>query len=497
MLNNLFSKTPQAPASIDPDRVAQLAEHIRRFHFQTADLQVSGQDSSAFKRQWEEWLNRSFTQAEYAAAIAVLSDQQQPAPQVQPQPETPVSDPDPQVTGLTHPAAIAVMDCLMNKLQKPVKILNEHRGHRAIDVQVIPTGRKANGAIVPIKDLVSADTTDALRVHAGYEPAIMAGLGHVLISINLPESEWQPVYFRAQPAWEKYENRYDDFPIQFGASNRNEPIEVCFGQADQSHAFVVGGSGSGKTSLLHSGLLNATMRYSPANFQFTIIDTQGTSHQPLFPSRWAWRGMDVADDTQKADATFEAIEDEIHRRKCGFSDAMRKTKGFIENVADYRRYCLRHDLDWFPRVFVLIDEKHELATDFNPRIEKVLNGYRKFGFHVIIGSHRAQTEKGLTATMKTSLPVKIALKTDNADDSRVILGDDRAFRLSEKGDFWIARGGDIHRGLGLYCPPELKSQIVNHPQYRPEPTELDFGGTAVSTPVRYTLNGLEEDIWNA
>lgn len=189
------------------------------------------------------------------------------------------------------------------------------------------------------------------------------------------------------------------------------------------HVLIGGTTGSGKSNLLHSLIVQVCKRYSPDEVSLYLLDfKQGVEFskyaQPITLPHAALIATEA--DVEYGLSVLEHIVDEIKRRFSLFKKA---------NCTQYSDYRNRNPDEVLPRIIVLIDEFQELfAAKETPAVfnsmRLVVKQGRAAGVHLIMAT---QTLKGLGnmgsnfSEIESQFSGRIALKC-SASESSTILG---------------------------------------------------------------------------
>jgi hypothetical protein len=226
----------------------------------------------------------------------------------------------------------------------------------------------------------------------------------------------------------------------------DEPYQVTLGYdprgpilldlAGDQRAILVGGTtGSGKTNLLQSIVLQLAAKHSPHEVAFAIVDTKevdfnqeyaGLSH--LFTPFDNGRNIrpeagSIAHDLEDAARLIERVENERLRRQALMAQA---------GVADWRDYDYGA-ADPFPLLLLVVDEAADFArTQAMKTLVQVARKGRAFGISIVVGTQYPTTDV-IDAQVKANLPVAIGFQTRTTGESRVILGRAGAEKLDRPG----------------------------------------------------------------
>ncbi len=253
-------------------------------------------------------------------------------------------------------------------------------------------------------------------------------------------------------------------PIGIGA---NEPVAVTFAD-DPVHGLVVGGTGSGKTTMLHTLIHSAAQRYSPDELELWLIDLkEGVEFRQYAndpgPGLPHARVVACASDPEFALAAMEGLVAEGRRRGEMFRECN------VRGLAAYRESSGAA----LPRILCIIDECHLLLGDrklgqsgWNALAWLAKEG-RAFGIHVLLATQSLAgmgVNAGETASVWRQIQMRLALRC-HASDAALIFGDinTAAQGLAPKGDGVLNNAfGDPAANIRLqvaHTPDELASEI--------------------------------------
>jgi len=189
---------------------------------------------------------------------------------------------------------------------------------------------------------------------------------------------------------------------------------------------LIGGiPGSGKTQFIHNTILQLTQNNSPEEIKFIMVDCSGVDLGTY--SNIPYMYAPVLNELIKARAMFKWLDSEQMRRY----DLLKR-----EMIRTSDEYNKKFGEVILPKIVVIINELAELAHDYK-EIEYILVRIMQFskysGINIIFatGSINGKVIKGL---IKANIPSRIAFKTNNATESRLILDQKGAEELNGKGD---------------------------------------------------------------
>ena len=181
--------------------------------------------------------------------------------------------------------------------------------------------------------------------------------------------------------WKSSSSKAIEIPIGINPWSDRTVNLVISQTSAQNAAFIIGKPGTGKSSLLHTIILNASYLYSPDKLQMYLVDMSGVEFQFYATSRLPHARV-VAPQAEREFAL--CVLDEVE------AEAARREKMFFENgVKDFSNAMN------LPRILVIIDEFQvffELDDDISSRakdaIDRIVKKYRKFGINLILATQR-------------------------------------------------------------------------------------------------------------
>lgn len=151
---------------------------------------------------------------------------------------------------------------------------------------------------------------------------------------------------------------------------------------------AIGASGSGKSSFFHSVVLNGSMKYSPDEIQFWLLDFKFGGASSKYIKANIPHIKIIAENNKIDDAfcLFSMAYDEMNRRMMLFN------KHPIEpNLAEYNRYIEENNIQEpkLPRIVILIDEVQEIfqgdnCEEIKSQITAMSSLMRATGMHFIM-----------------------------------------------------------------------------------------------------------------
>lgn len=165
-----------------------------------------------------------------------------------------------------------------------------------------------------------------------------------------------------------------DIPV---GKSGSEIVSVPFSCADIDNSdaakniglMVLGQSGSGKSSLYHSIIVNGSMKYSPDDLQFWLLDFKNNSSAGIYSStdNNIPHIKVVAPNSKKNDAynILKILNDEMQSRLDMFNDIGNQYGVKLSNVLEYNQFIKKEGINcpYYPRIVLMVDEAQELFRD--------------------------------------------------------------------------------------------------------------------------------------
>lgn len=238
-------------------------------------------------------------------------------------------------------------------------------------------------------------------------------------------------------------------PLGISASGRTQHMKLGFGTAQ--HVLIAGKTGSGKSSLLHTMITSAALKYSPDALRLVLLDfKKGVEFQVY--SEASVPHADIIGIESKREfgvSTLEYIDRIMHARGEAF-------RGW--GVQDLPSLEKKRPEVRMPRILIVIDEFQELFVEDDKisqqasmLMDRIVRQGRSFGIHLVLASQTLGGAYSLPRTTLAQMAVRIALQCDSSD-AMLILGEDNtaAERLRFSGQaIYNESGGRIESNQGF------------------------------------------------
>lgn len=317
------------------------------------------------------------------------------------------------------------------------------------------------GGLVFLLTLLALGFAAAIRWPA---PVLLASiLGALALQRNrAPKPE--PIRFCPGPAWTPSENLgilrlLATKPAATGLGLYLGTVQGVHRWLDlrkAPHVLVAGTTGSGKSQWLRTALLTLTAGTAPDRLRLILIDPKRVELAPFKTLPHVLHHV-----TEPADARriLDALSAEMDRRY-----AVMESHG----VSDIAALPLSDRLQ-YPFIVVAADEYADLILttrrtprEIEPVLARLLGLGRAAGIHVLLATQRPDRTV-VTGLIKANAPARIAFRTANALESRIILDSRGAEALGRPGDGLVV-SHEIQGAPGK--PVAFRSLMVPEPAVR-------------------------------
>ena len=224
---------------------------------------------------------------------------------------------------------------------------------------------------------------------------------------------------------EESKNISKELEIPFGQSGGNIQTLKLTNQSGP-HAALIGTSGSGKSVLFHTLILDACYKYSPEELNFYLLDFKGGVEFKYYENNKLphIKVIGLTNDLNDGLAILENINKEILKRKKLFNEIG------VSNIEAYYEQGRK-----IPRLFIIIDEIQEILVRDERIGDKALNILseilaigRSFGINILWGSQSVPNIPGVQQKMMNNITNRICLKVANSDYAMNFFGDSKSLR---------------------------------------------------------------------
>jgi DNA segregation ATPase FtsK/SpoIIIE, S-DNA-T family len=258
-----------------------------------------------------------------------------------------------------------------------------------------------------------------------------------------------------------------------GWEGRNQHIDLF----KRNHGFVGGTTGSGKSVFLQAYLLSLAVSYSPENIGFVLIDGKGGGMAEPLKHLPHVRGTADSGELFTVQRALTAIEAEFRKRDEAFKETGQfEWKDYMKGYYQEKQASLisssvkvRPNL---PLLLIVFDELGQLikfsAKKYSDIVENLLSTLerlagqgRSYGIRLLFSGHSPSEAQRVAH----NLDYMIALKVEDRDSSKGMIGDERAIRIRSKGRGFVRMGEEVFEFQGAYAKPERVVAITKELQF--------------------------------
>ena len=216
-----------------------------------------------------------------------------------------------------------------------------------------------------------------------------------------------------------------------------------------SHAVIIGGTGSGKSNLLHTIILSACYKYSPEELNLYIVDFKGGVEFEYYEANKIRENQiphikltGLTSDLEDGVSILGNLHKELRRREEEFK------RNQVEDICQYRALGKK-----IPRLFVIIDEIQELFEQDDRLGQKAIDILRElfkkgraFGINILWASQNVPKTPGLKDKVLSQIGNRISLRLNEPDDALDIKIDPKMVRNLNRPEKGLGVINDIRYG---------------------------------------------------
>lgn len=241
----------------------------------------------------------------------------------------------------------------------------------------------------------------------------------------------------------KYEdlknNESKGLTASIGKDANNNEISIDLTEAP--HLLVAGSTGSGKSCVLNNIIVSLLNKYNENYLQMILIDMKQVEFTPYKNKKQL-----AVPTVTTVEKTIDILNKMIVIMTNRYSTLSQKN---YRNIQEYNK----KETEKLCYYVIVIDELADLfmqSEDVQTILLRLLQLGRAAGIHLILTTQRPDVQI-ISGTLKVNIPIRIALTVTNAHDSRTILNETGAEKLTGKGDFLLKKSnGELIRGQAAY-----------------------------------------------
>ena len=207
--------------------------------------------------------------------------------------------------------------------------------------------------------------------------------------------------------------------IPIGIGDGDAVVNLVFGEGTSHHCLIGGGTGGGKSTLLHTIIMSGMLNYSPDQLHLYLMDFKGGTEFKVYESaRLPHINLLALDAMQEfGESILENIVQEMENRSVEF-----KESGGYTKIQDYIEGTGKS----MPRILIIMDEFQILFNDSTNRkvamncanlAKRIVTEGRAYGIHLMMATQSTNIISTLTLDRGTieQMRVRIGLKCGEAD----------------------------------------------------------------------------------
>lgn len=241
-----------------------------------------------------------------------------------------------------------------------------------------------------------------------------------------------------------------DLPLAIGRTVTNKIFMADL--ADMPHLLVAGATGQGKSVGLNVMLMSLLHKKTPEELKLVLIDPKQVELNVYSKLGSAYLASPVITEAEEAESVLESLCELMEERYDLISSAGKR------NIKEYNALTI---VEPMPYIVVVIDEYGDLIMQSGKPMERSIcrlaQKARAVGIHLIISTQRPSATI-VTGNIKANFPTRIAFRTTTGTDSRVILDQIGAEKLTGCGDMIYFAGAETTRVQCAYASIEEVSK---------------------------------------
>lgn len=362
-----------------------------------------------------------------------------------------------------------------------VDTIQEHKGNTLTLYEIKPSPGTRVTRIRNLKDEIAA-ALGAPSVR------IVAPLANGLIGIEVPNAERKIITADEMLSSPEYCNSNAELPLALGQTVGGDFFVADL--ASMPHLLVAGATGQGKSVALNMMLLSLLTKKTPEQLRLILIDPKQVELSTYAPLANSFLEGGIITSPEGAQ--------DVLGQMCNLMDARYDILN-ASGVRNIQEYNALSDNIIMPYYVVVIDEYGDLIMQSGREMERLIcrlaQKARAVGIHLIVSTQRPSATI-VTGNIKANFPTRIALRTTTGTDSRVIIDQTGAEKLTGKGDMLYFGGASVTRLQCAYADGQKIADTCQQlaEQYKPALPPPPPSPTDELSPEEYrrVFNGMIE-----
>ena len=319
-------------------------------------------------------------------------------------------------------------------------------------------GTKVNRISGLAEDLSMSLAVMAVRIEAPI-------LGTRYVGIEVPRADRKSIALRNIIESEEYTSSTARLPLPLGVKVDGK-ISIA-GLEEMPHILIAGNKGSGRSMFVNSCIMSMCYRRKPEDLRLILID-------PRHVEFAVYDGLPhlIAPPVYEADSAVKALTwayDEMEKRTAAFASSR------VRNLASFNRK--QKNENRLPEIVIVINELADLVYSSGPELEGIIMRLAQksgaSGIYMILAAQRPSPDV-FTTMIKSNIPARAAFMLSAEAESKNIIGNNDAMRLTGKGDMLFRNTGSQHpiRFQAPYINEDKISDFTEYMFASLEPPEM-------------------------
>ena len=319
-------------------------------------------------------------------------------------------------------------------------------------------GTKVNRIAGLSEDLAMSLAVMAVRIEAPI-------LGTRYVGIEVPRSDRKTIALRNIIESDEYISSSARLPLPLGVKVDGK-ISIA-GLEEMPHILIAGNTGSGRSMFVNACIMSMCYRRRPEDLRLILID-------PRHVEFAVYDGLPhlIAPPVYEPDSAVKALTwayDEMEKRTAAFASSR------VRNLASFNRK--QKNDKRLPEIVIVINELADLVYSAGPEIEGIIMRLAQksgaSGIYMILAAQRPSPDV-FTTMIKSNIPARAAFTLSAEAESKNIIGNNDAMRLTGKGDMLFRNTGSPHpiRFQAPYINEDKISDFTEYMFASLEPPEM-------------------------